>query len=151
MGLVTRLVPGLALLLGGCVTQQTTVLEQSQQAMAAGVSPRPRPAAAAARGMPPAQCLPPRGTGPFTPMPHLINVVHYIKPARAAADHVAGCASVRFRVAADGVPINIEVLADYPPGYGIADSLSAAIAAARFEPTNDLSWHFRSLTFRGDQ
>ena len=81
----------------------------------------------------------------------MTNVVHYEKPARAAAEHLSGCASVRFRVGPDGMPSDIEVLAEYPPGYGIAQSLVTAIGEARFVPANDLSWHFHSVTFHGDR
>jgi hypothetical protein len=154
MRVFSRLTPGLLLLLAGCVSQQTTVLESSQQAALTGAAaaPAPRPVAVApVRQGPPVQCLPPRGSGPFTPPPRMINEVHYIKPARAAAEHIAGCASVRFRVGPEGVPRDVEVLAEYPPGFGIADALTTAINEARFVPTNDLSWHYHALTFRGDK
>lgn len=144
-----RVLPGLLLTLSGCVTQQTTVMESSQQAQAsAGAAAAARPVA---RPNPfahvPVQCQPPRGSGPYAPTPRPLNNVQITKPARAIANHIAGCASVRFHISADGTPQTIEVLAEYPAGYELGATLAAGIAQLKYPPAGDTAWRFFNVTW----
>ncbi|MBV9784252.1 MAG: energy transducer TonB [Acidisphaera sp.] len=69
-------------------------------------------------------------------------------PARALAEHVSGCAGVRFRIASDGSPHDITVMAEYPAGYGFGDTARAVIAAARWPPKDDEAWRYLILNMR---
>ena len=68
------------------------------------------------------------------------------KPARAVAEHVNGCGGVRFRIGPNGMPQDIEVMADYPVGYGFGETVRQAVASSRWAPRDDLSWHYVNYT-----
>lgn len=63
-------------------------------------------------------------------------------PEAARAAQVTGCVGVLFRVAADGVPRDMKVVAEEPPGYELGAFVAREIAAARFEPSPDTGWHY---------
>ena len=64
----------------------------------------------------------------------------------ALAEHVNGCAGVRFRIGRDGTPRDIQVLADYPVGYGFGDAVQQMVATTRWTPRDDLAWHYELKT-----
>jgi hypothetical protein len=131
-------------MVAGCQEQRTIVVEQTQAASMA--------AAGAPVGAPPAQhkvaspCTPPWGSGPFTPMGKPIHTENVPKPPRALAEHVSGCGGVRFRIGPDGAPEDVEVLADYPVGYGFGDAVRQVVVTSRWAPRDDLSWHYLNFT-----
>jgi hypothetical protein len=133
-------------MLAGCQEQRTIVLEQTQAGSmaASGVgAPAPRAPVRAAGA---AQCAPPWGAGPFTPMGKPISGQAVPKPPRALAEHVTGCGGVRFRIGPDGAPQDVEVMAEYPVGYGFGDAVRELIETSRWAPRDDLSWHYLNAT-----
>jgi hypothetical protein len=137
-----------ACVVSACQEQRTVVLEQAQAGSVAAGAPggyqAGAPHAPHARGA--SQCAPPWGSGPFTPMGKPIETVSIPKPARALAEHVSGCGGVRFRIGPDGTPQDVEVLADYPLGYGFGETVRQAVASSRWAPRDDLSWHYLNYT-----
>jgi len=143
-----HLATGLAALcaLTACQEQRTVVVEQAQASSGAAIgipAPPPRPQAQGA-----SPCAPPWGSGPFTPMGKPVSTRDVPKPPRALAEHVSGCGGVRFRIGPDGTAQDIEVLADYPVGYGFGDTVRQMIATSRWAPRDDLSWHYLNATIR---
>jgi hypothetical protein len=133
--------------LAACQEQRTVVVEQAQAGSVAAqgtpaVPPRPAPKRHAGA----AQCEPPWGTGPFTRVGNPISTQPVPKPARALAEHVSGCGGVRFRIGPDGAPQDVDVLAEYPVGYGFGDHVKALIENSRWSPRDDLSWHYVDYT-----
>jgi predicted aspartyl protease len=63
-------------------------------------------------------------------------------PDAARAAHVDGCVGVLFRLTPDGVPRDLKIVAEQPPGYGLGAYVMRQIAAARFEPSPDTGWHY---------
>ena len=123
--------------LAGCQEQRTVVVEQQAQS-AGGVAPVARPQFAVHYS----PCAAPRGTGPFEPLTPPVHVESIPKPQRALAEHVNGCAGVRFRIGRDGIPQDIQVMADYPAGYGFGDAVRQMVATSRWTPRDDLAWHY---------
>ncbi len=148
-GLMTA---GLCGVLGlvGCQEQKTVVVEQAQAGGYAGYQPPPP------RPQPPpvrhvdilAPCSAPAGTGPFEKLPPAVRGGHVPTLERANAEHVAGCAGVRFRIGADGRARDITVMADYPVGYGFGQAGADAIADTQWAPMDDLSWRYLRLLIR---
>jgi|GEM_PF-6978452 hypothetical protein len=133
---------GAVLVLAGCQEQRTVILEQqSAAAQAANVAPPPpRPRAVTQQDTSP--CRAPAGTGPFEHLPHVVSSASVPMPPRAMAEHVNGCAGVRFRLAPDGSPTDITVMAEYPAGFGFGATASAAIAASRWPAKDDQAWRY---------
>lgn len=63
-------------------------------------------------------------------------------PDAARAAHVDGCVGVLFRLTPDGVPLDVKIVAEQPPGYGLGAFVTLEIAAARFAPSPDTGWHY---------
>ena len=63
-------------------------------------------------------------------------------PAAARAARINGCVGVLFRLRADGVPVDVKVVAEDPDGYGLGAYVAEQLAAARFEPSGDDGWHY---------
>ena len=122
-------------LLCGCQVQNTTVVDQ---AAAAG----PASNHVLVHVMAPSPCAAPAHTGPFEHLTKPRTSSAVPMPPRALAEHVNGCAGVRFRIGPDGSPRDIAVLAEYPLGYGFADTAHAAIATARWAPVDDMAWRY---------
>ncbi len=134
---------GIALLLAACQEQRTVVLEQASSSTLAanGVAvpsyqPAPRPSYV------PSPCTAPANTGPFERLPHPVSGTTVPMPPRAMAEHVSGCAGVRFRLDADGRPRDIVVMAEYPVGYGFGQTASSAIEGARWPAKDDAAWRY---------
>lgn len=133
-----------AALLAACQEQRTVVLEQSSSANLASntgsgagmyqAAPRP--------SLPPSPCIAPAGTGPFERLHKPLSATTIRKPDRALAEHVHGCAGVRFRIGPDGLPRDMVVMAEYPAGYGFGEVAREAIAGSRWEARDDLSWRY---------
>jgi hypothetical protein len=138
----------LAVSLAGCQEQRTVVVEQAQAGSVAGsgVPAAPPPPVRKPGGA--MQCEAPWGTGPFTPMGRPVSTVSVPKPARALAEHVSGCGGVRFRIGSDGLPQDVEILAEYPAGYGYGEMVRQMIVSSRWAPRDDLSWHYLNATIR---
>lgn len=129
-------------MMAGCQVQHTTVLEQASSATVASnanpappVAPRPAPV----RYSP---CAAPAGTGPFERLSRPVASSSVPMPPKALAEHVDGCAGVRFRLGPDGAPRDIAVLAEYPLGYGFGATAYAAVAAARWPAKDDEAWRY---------
>jgi hypothetical protein len=112
----------------GCSTYNTTVVVQAA----------PQTAVPA----PLAHCVAPAGTGPFEALTKPTVTGHIDVPARARAEHVVGCAGVRFRLGADGTPHDIAVLTEFPAGYGFAAAAVEAIAESRWAAKDDQAWRY---------
>ncbi len=116
------------------------VLEQSASANVAtdGV-----PVASPHRVMhPPSPCASPRGSGPFEPLqPPIANAAVPVPP-RAQAEHVAGCAGLRFRIGQDGIATDVTLVAEYPLGYGFGEAGLHKLRILRWSPRDDLAWHY---------
>ena len=87
-------------------------------------------------------CSPPWGAGPFARLDVPVSTQPVAAPARAVAEQVNGCGGVRFRIALDGTPQDVEVLADAPSGYGFGDHVRRVILATRWSGGDDPSWHY---------
>lgn len=69
-------------------------------------------------------------------------------PAAVQTDHIAGCAGVMFRLAADGTPIDLKLVTENPTGYGLGDFVIREIAAAKFQPyPAESNWHYEVHRF----
>jgi hypothetical protein len=93
-------------------------------------------------------CAEPWGSGPFTEAGPPLSAPPVIKPARAAREHVSGCAGLRFRIAADGTPTDVEVLVEAPAGYGFGEAAAQALGASRFAPGVDGAFHYQQETMK---
>lgn len=145
MSFVARLALLSGLAAAGC---QTTVVTQGSQQAAQAQAGSAAPQQAATRVVVMNPCSPPRGSGPFTRAPNPVNHVQVHWSPRAVAANQPGCAGVKFRIGADGVQRDVEVLAEYPIGYGFGASVADAVKSARWAPTDDLAWHYLDLTVR---
>jgi hypothetical protein len=128
------------ILLAGCQVQRTVVIEQqSAAALAANgaVGGLPRPSIQDT-----SPCRAPAGTGPFEHLDHAVSGTRVAMPARAMAEHVNGCAGVRFRLSPDGTPRDITLMAEYPTGYGFGATAMAAIAGGRWPAKDDDAWRY---------
>ncbi len=131
------------LLLASCQEQKTVILEQqSSAALAANAAPPPSPRPRMVAQQDTSPCRAPAGTGPFERLPHPVSSAPVPMPPRALAEHVNGCAGVRFRLAPDGSPTDMTVMAEYPAGYGFGDTASAAITATRWPAKDDQAWRY---------
>ena len=124
----------------GCQVQHTTVLEASATNAGGGGMAYAVPV----RRPPPPRspCAAPSSGGPYE---HLSNPIYnppLTLPDRALAEHVAGCAGVRFRLGADGVPQELTLMTEYPLGYGFGQRAMDKVSAMRWAPRDDLSWRF---------
>ena len=125
--------------LAGCQVQHTTVLEATQTNGGGGTPyavPVHRPVPQHS------PCNAPASGGPYE---HLSNPVYnpvMTLPEKATAEHVNGCAGVRFRLGPDGVPQDITLVTEYPLGYGFGQYALGKISAMRWAPRDDLSWRF---------
>jgi hypothetical protein len=129
--------------LGGCQEQKTVVVEQASTASVAAVPPPSHPPLPPLpRPRPRTPCDAPAGTGPFERPPRPISTKTIPLPPRVLAEHVSGCAGVRFRIGPDGVARDITVMADYPLGYGFGETARQAIAGSVWAPRDDLAWHY---------
>ena len=59
---------------------------------------------------------------------------HQLYPDLALRNRVTGAAQVEFIVGVDGVPRDVKVIGENPPGLGFGDATVKAIQAMRFEP-----------------
>ncbi len=133
--------------LAGCQVQHTTVVEQATMASltarpgnpppAQAPAPVPRPSAAAS-----SPCAAPAGTGPYELLPRPVYSANTPMPSRAMAEHVNGCAGIRFRLNPDGTPTDISIVADYPAGYGFGETGRAAVQATRWPGRDDAAWRY---------
>jgi hypothetical protein len=108
----------------------------SLAANGAAVMPQPRPRPLLS------PCTAPAGTGPFE---HLANPVNHVTvpiPPKALADHVSGCAGVRFRIDPDGTPRDVVALTEYPLGSGFAHTAELAVADFRWPARDDRAWRY---------
>jgi hypothetical protein len=87
-------------------------------------------------------CAEPWGSGPFTEVGPPVSAPPVIKPARAAREHVSGCAGLRFRIAADGTPTDVEVLVEAPAGYGFGEAATRRVEASRWGARADGAFHY---------
>jgi hypothetical protein len=87
-------------------------------------------------------CNAPRGSGPFEPLQKPISDREMPFPARAKADHVSGCAGLRFRIGPDGVAQDVTLVAEYPLSYGFGEAGLAKLAVLRWAPRDDLASHY---------
>ena len=72
-------------------------------------------------------------------------------PEKALADHVNGCAGVRFRINTAGWPEDISIAAEYPPGYGFGSSARRWVADARWPARDDAAWRYLVVNIFPDQ
>jgi hypothetical protein len=129
------------LAVAACQEQSTVVVEQSSAAaLAANNAALPRPIPRPAP--PPSPCAAPAGTGPFEHLTHPVSSADVPMPPKALADHVNGCAGIRFRIGPTGAPQDIQALAEYPLGYGFAHTAAAAVAATRWPARDDTAWRY---------
>ncbi len=87
-------------------------------------------------------CAEPWGSGPFTEVGPPVTAPPVIKPARAAREHVSGCAGLRFRIAADGTPTDVEVLVEAPAGFGFGEAAARRVEASRWGAGADGAFHY---------
>jgi hypothetical protein len=87
-------------------------------------------------------CADPWGSGPFTEVGPPVTAPPVIKPARAAREHVSGCAGLRFRIAADGTPTDVEVLVEAPAGFGFGEAAARRVEASRWGAGADGAFHY---------
>ena len=127
--------------LGGCQVQSTTVVDQTAAAGAA-------PGRVAVRVVARSPCAAPARTGPFERLPRPQSGSAVPMPPRALAEHVDGCAGVRFRIGPDGSPRDIMVLAEYPLGYGFGDTAHTLVGVTRWPPKDDTAWHYLVVNMR---
>ncbi len=123
-------------MLAGCQVQHTTVVEQAN----AGGGGVPVPVRRPVQQRSP--CTAPAGSGPFESLQAPYAHPPVPSPPRAVAEHVNGCAGIRFRIGPDGAPTDVEALTEYPIGYGFAETARAKVEAMRWAPRDDLSWRF---------
>jgi hypothetical protein len=71
-----------------------------------------------------------------------VNHVTVPIPPKALADHVSGCAGVRFRIDPDGTPRDVVALTEYPLGYGFAHTAELAVADFRWPARDDRAWRY---------
>jgi hypothetical protein len=128
--------------LGGCQDQKTVVVQQAATASVAVVPPRPHPLPPLPHPKPRTPCDAPAGTGPFERTPQPIHTTSIPLSPRSLAEHIAGCAGVRFRIGPDGLAHDITVMADYPLGYGFGETARQTIEAAVWATRDDLAWHY---------
>jgi len=134
--------------LAGCQEQKTVVLEQaSAGSVAAAGAPAAPTRPAPTHGSP---CAAPAGTGPFEHVPPPLSSDKVQMPPRAVAEHVRGCAGIRFRIGPDGMPQDISILADYPYGYGFGESGQRIVASAKWAARDDLAWHYLVINMDPD-
>jgi hypothetical protein len=88
-------------------------------------------------------CAEPWGSGPFTEAGPPLSAPPVTVPARAATEHVSGCSGLRFRIGADGIPTDVDVLVEAPTGYGFGEAAAQALRASRWSPRADASFHYR--------
>ena len=123
----------LALPAAACEEERITMVQQGM-ALSAGA-----PQAWGVRATP---CDAPAGAGPFTHTPRPQRSAPAKWSSRAAQDNVAGCAGVRFRIGPDGAARDLDVVTEYPLGYGFGATVRAAIAESAWAPGFDPGWHF---------
>jgi hypothetical protein len=58
-------------------------------------------------------------------------------PVQVQTGLTEGCAGATFRVAADGTVVDIQVLTEWPTGYGVGDYVRRELQATRFRPADD--------------
>jgi hypothetical protein len=126
------------LLTGICALAACQPRGPAPLAAAPGAPAQPRPAPINLA----TACAEPWGSGPFTEAGPPLAMHAITPPARAAAEHVSGCAGLRFRIGADGVPTDIEVLVEAPSGYGFGQAAAQAVGASRWAPRADDSFHY---------
>ena len=67
------------------------------------------------------------------------------------AERRPSCVGMRFRIAPNGAAQDIEAVAEYPLGYGMADFGERAVSAMRWPPKDDLAWRYLVITLRPDR
>lgn len=139
---------GLAALLCGCQIQHTTVLEQASSASLAANGMVVAPPPPRRTTVIPSPCQSPPGTGPYEHLSKPMQAASVPMPPRALAEHVRGCAGIRFRIGPDGVPQDITVVADYPAGYGFGEAASDAVSRTRWAPKDDMAWRYLVVNMR---
>lgn len=60
-------------------------------------------------------------------------------PVQVQTGLTEGCAGATFRVASDGSVHDIEVLTEWPTGYGVGDYVRRELQATRFRPAADVT------------
>jgi hypothetical protein len=131
-------VTSIVALTAGCVEQRTVVLNQATAASLAGSGT----AGAVKPVAPPSPCSAPRGSGPYEHLQRPVSDPAVPLPPRALAEHVRGCAGLRFRIGPAGAPQDITLVAEYPVGYGFGDAGLAKLNGLRWAPTDDFAWHY---------
>jgi hypothetical protein len=131
--------------LAGCQAQKIVVVQQAATANVAAAPPRSHPLPPLEHPRPRSPCDAPAGTGPFERTPRPVHTQTIPLPPRVLAEHVSGCAGVRFRIGPDGLAHDMTVMADYPPGYGFGETARQAIAASVWAQRDDLAWHYLVL------
>ncbi len=134
----------LALLLGVCALTACQPRGTADATVSPAAPPRPEGAPINLA----TACAEPWGSGPFTQAGPPLSAPPVVPPARAAREHVSGCAGLRFRIGADGTPGDVEVLVEAPNGYGFGEAAAQALAASRWAPGTDESFHYRQEVIR---
>jgi hypothetical protein len=76
--------------------------------------------------------------------------IHPIAPSLAATNHLSGCAAVIFHLTPDGKARDIQLLREYPVGYGYGNAISDAVLKATFNPVaspiSPDGWYYHALS-----
>jgi len=105
----------------------------------------PPPAGVAATGMD--HCQAPTNVVPLLSreMLQAISRPRLPIPAQVQTRLTEGCAGALFRVAPDGSVHDIQVLTEWPAGYGVGDYVRRELQATRFQPTADsAAFHYEA-------
>jgi hypothetical protein len=92
-------------------------------------------------------CFRPADAPPITPTGPLLISRRLVPSPAAMQSRVPGCAGILFHLTEDGVPTDMHVLAESPPGYGYGDAALTALRDSRYQPQANISgWHYNEYT-----
>jgi len=93
------------------------------------------------RCRPPTELLP--ALSHITPI--ALERPHLTLPEKVRESRIDGCAGVMFRLTADGIPTDVKLVIETPPGFGLGDFVLREIMATKYErPAATSDWYYEA-------